>query len=138
MRTVDHDGDRYLLLERATDRSLVRDPETGETRHLPTDDLTVTDDPPLSTAAGRVPEPTRGLVAAVHSETALGLLVELHERGPLGVRELLELTGRCESDLHGLVGDLQAAGVVAETEVDGERGYRLTDEARTGLLTLTG
>jgi hypothetical protein len=138
VRTVEHDGDRYLLLKRSTDESLVRDPETGETRHLPTDDLTVTGDPPLATAAGRVPEPTRRVVAAVHSEAALGLLVELDERGPLGVRELLGVTERCESDLHGLVGELQAAGMVAETEVDGERGYRLTDGARAGLLTLTG
>ena len=138
MRTVEHDGDRYLLLKRSTDTSLVRDPETGDTRHLPTEELTATGDPPLSVAAGRVPEPARRLVSAVDSPTALGLLVELDERGPLAVRTVLGDTELCESDLHGLVGDLRVAGLVAETDVAGERGYRLTDAARVGLRTLTG
>ena len=138
MRTVEHDGDRYLLLKRSTDASLVRDPETGDTRHLPTEELTATGDPPLSVAAGRVPEPARRLVSAVDSQTALGLLVELDERGPLAVRTVLGDTELCESDLHGLVGDLRAAGLVAETDAAGERGYRLTDAGRVGLRTLTG
>jgi hypothetical protein len=138
VRTVQHDGDRYLLLKRSTDESLVRDPETGETRYLPTDALTTTGDPPLATAARRVPEPVRRLVTAAHSDGALGLLVDLDERGPLAVRDLLGDTELCESDLHGLVGELRAAGLVAEAEVDGDRGYRLTDEGRAGLRALTG
>ena len=138
MRTVEHDGDRYLLLKRSTDASLVRDPETGDTRHLPTEELSATGDPPLSVAAGRVPEPARRLVSAVDSPTALGLLVELDERGPVAVRTLLGDTELCESDLHGLVGDLRAAGMVAETDAAGKRGYRLTDAGRAGLRTITG
>jgi DNA-binding MarR family transcriptional regulator len=77
-------------------------------------------------------------VTAAHSDGALGLLVDLDERGPLAVRDLLGDTELCESDLHGLVGELRAAGLVAETEVDGDRCYRLTDEGRTGLRALTG
>jgi hypothetical protein len=137
VRTVEHDGERYLLLKPSTDTSLVRDPETGETRHLPTDELTATGDPPLAIAATRVPDVTRRLVAGVHSEAALGLLVELDERGPIAVRDLLANTERCESDIHGLVGELRAAGLVAEADVDGQHGYRLTNPGRAGLRTLT-
>ena len=137
MRTVEHDGDRYLLLKRSADASLVRDPQAGETRHLPTDELSATGDPPLSVAAGRVPEPARRMVSTVDSPTALGLLVELDERGPLAVRTVLGDTELCESDLHGLVGDLRAAGLVAETDAAGDGGYRLTDAGRAGLRTLT-
>ncbi len=136
MRTVEHDGDTYLLVKRSADASFVRDPETGETRYLPTDELTASGDPPLAVAARRVPASTRRLLTAVHSEAALGLLVELDRRGPLAVRAVLGDTELCESDLHGLVGELRAAGLVAEADVDGERGYRLTDVARAGLAGL--
>lgn len=137
MRTVEHDGDRYLLLKRSGDSSLVRDPQTGEERYLPTDELTATGDAPLALAAQRVPEPTRRVLTAVHSKQALGLLVELRARGPLPVRALLGDTDLCESDLHGLVGELRAAGILEETEVDGEHGYRLTESGRDGLAGLT-
>ncbi|WP_254838180.1 DUF7346 family protein [Natronomonas marina] len=133
MRTVDHDGERYLLLKRSGESSLVRHPETGEERYLPNEELTESGESPLVTAARRVPDATRQVVTAVHSERALGVLVELDERGPLSVRAVLGGYDLCESDLHGLFGELRAAGLVVETEVDGERGYRLTDRGREGL-----
>ena len=130
MRTVDHDGDRYLLVKRSDESSLVRDPETGEERYLPNEELSGTGEPPLVVAARRVPEPTRRLVTAVPSERALGVLLELDERGPMAVRTVLASYDLCESDLHGLFGELRAAGLVAEADVDGRRGYRLTDGGR--------
>jgi hypothetical protein len=133
VRTVDHDGERYLLLKRSGESSLVRHPETGEERYLPNEELTESGESPLVTAARRVPDATRQVVTAVHSERALGVLVELDERGPLSVRAVLGGYDLCESDLHGLFGELRAAGLVVETEVDGERGYRLTDRGREGL-----
>lgn len=136
MRTVEHDGDRYLLLKRSGESSLVRDPETGDKRYLPNDDLTATGESPLAVAATRVPEATRRVLTAVHSEQALGVLVELDERGPLSVRALLGDTDLCESDLHGLVGELRAAGILEETEVEGERGYGVTEVGREGLHAL--
>lgn len=39
----------------------------------------------------------------------------------------------CESDLHGRLTVLTSAGLLAETEVAGERGYRITDECRRAL-----
>lgn len=133
MRSVEHDGERYLLVKRAGDASLVRDPETDEERYLPNDELTVTGDSPLSVAAAAVPDGIRRVLTAVHTEESLGLLVELHDRGPLSVREILDSYDRCESDLHRLVGELRAAGLVEERDVDGRRGYGTTGLASEGL-----
>ena len=133
MRTVDHDGDSYLLLAQSDESSLVRDPETGEERHLPNEELTASGESPLVLAARRVPEPARRLLAAVPSERALGVLVELDERGPMAVRAALSAYDLCESDLHGLFGELRAAGLVAEADVDGRRGYRLTERGVEAL-----
>jgi len=135
MRTVrDETGDRYVLLKRSAESSLVRDPETGERTHLPNDSLTpVEGESPLSTTAGCVPEPVRTLVTAVPDDRALGLLVHLEDRGPLPVRTLISTTDLCESDLHGLLAECRAAGLVAETTVAGERGYETTETAGTAL-----
>ena len=137
MRTVEDDaGDRYILLKESGDSSLVRDPESGERRHIANEALEpVAGESPLATAASAVPGPVRRLLTAVPDERALGLLLELEERGPLGVRALLEYD-LCESDLHGLLGEFRAAGLVTETEVAGERGYETTERASEGLARL--
>ena len=136
MRTVEHEGRRDLLVKQSAESSLVRDPTTGEERYLPTDELSVTGESPLEVAAASVPEAPRRVLTAVRDERTLGVLVELEERGPLSVREVLGAYDLCESDLHGVVGELRAAGLVTETEVDGERGYETTDLASEGLATL--
>jgi hypothetical protein len=139
MRTVrDASGDRYLLVEESAEASLVRDPETGEERYVDADDLDpVEGESPLATAADAVPEPTRRLLLAARDDRALGLLVELDARGPIAVVDLLGAYDLCESDLHGLLAEFRAAGLVVEREVAGRRGYALTDEARTALDRIT-
>ncbi|MFC7177244.1 DUF7346 family protein [Halosegnis marinus] len=137
MRTVEHDGDRYLLVKRSSDTSRVRDPETGEERYLPTAELSTLDDGPLETAAAAVPEPLRRLVRATRDDRALGLLVEL-SRGPVAVRDLMNEYDLCESDALGTVTEFRAAGLVAETTVAGERGYELTAEGETAVAALVG
>jgi len=130
-RTVrDGDGNRYVLLKESAESSLVRDPETGERRHVPNETIEYADDEsPLAGAAG-IPEPTPELLAAVPDERALGLLVELEAEGPVAVRTLLDSSDLCESDLHGSLLELQAGGMITETTVLGERGYEATDRAR--------
>jgi len=133
----DEDGTRYVLEKRSSDSSRVRDVETGQQRHLPNADLEpVAGVGPLAAAAETVPEAVRALVTGVASERGLGLLVELDTRGPTDVRSLLAATDCCESDLHGTLLSLQAAGLVAEVEVGGERGYELTDTASDALSRL--
>lgn len=136
MRVAEHDGKRYLLRKQSGDSSLVEDPETGTERYLPNDELTVTGASPLSVAAESIPEPQRRVLTAVHSDTVLGLLVELDERGPLSVREILGRYDLCESDLHGRTTELRAAGLIEEATINGERGYATTAVAEDGLSAI--
>ncbi|MFC7019971.1 MULTISPECIES: DUF7346 family protein [Haloarcula] len=138
MRTVrDASGRRYLLVKTSSDASLVRDPETGTQRHLPNDELEpVEGESPLVTAARGVPAPVRRVLSAVHDDRALGLLVELDARGPLSVHELLDAYDLCESDLHGLLAEFRAAGLVEAADAGGRRGYDATETTREALEVL--
>ncbi|MFC6767968.1 DUF7346 family protein [Natrinema soli] len=135
MKTVEDDtGKRYLLCKRSDSASLVRDPETGNECYIQNDRLeAVGDESALETAARSVSDPVLTLLTAVHDEETLGLLVELSVRGPLGVRALLDAYDVCESDLHGRLTVLTAAGLLEETDVAGERGYRITETCETAL-----
>lgn len=138
MRTVRDDEERtFLLVKQSAESSLVRDPETGSERYLPNDELTVdAEASPLATAAGGVPASVRRVLTAVPDERALGLLIELADRGPLAVRTLLGAYDLCESDLHGLLAECRAAGLIAEARVAGERGYDATETTQEAVSLL--
>jgi hypothetical protein len=138
MRTVrDEAGERYLLVKRSSESSLVRDPDTGSERYLPNADLTVDDETAaLETSASAVPASVRRVLTATPNDPALGLLVELVDRGPLAVRTLLDAYDLCESDLHGLLAEFRAAGLVDEARVAGERGYEATATTRDAVSHL--
>jgi hypothetical protein len=135
MRTVrDAAGKRYVLVKQSSDASRVRDPETGDERYVDNDELSVVDgESPLVTAAAGISAPVRRLLTAVPNERALGLVVELVDRGPVPVVDLLGAYDLCESDLHGLLTEFRAAGLVDETTVFGERGYDATELARDAV-----
>jgi len=135
MRTVsDEDGTRYLLRKQSSDTSLVYDPETGTEQYLDNDRLAAVDgESPLVTAATAVDAPVRRLLTATHNDRSLGLLVELVDRGPCSTIELLESYDLCESDLHGLLAEFRAAGLVEEATSHGERGYDATELATTAV-----
>lgn len=125
----DADGNRYLLLKRSGESSLVRDVKTGDRRHLPNDELELLEErSALDVILGDVPRSVRTLLTAVHDERSLALLFELDAEGPIAVRTLMSAYDFCESDLHGLLAELQAAGLVEEETVAGERGYGTTAE----------
>lgn len=75
-------------------------------------------------------------MTALSDDRALSLLDEIDTRGPIPVRTLLSTRECCESDLHGICAELRAAGLLTETEVAGERGYRATEQAREALSRL--
>ncbi len=133
---VDGAGDRFLLLTAADDVTLLRDVGTGDRHRRPTADLTPLAASPLATVTEPVPEPPPSPLDRAPSTRGLCLLLELHAAGPRSVRGLLAETALCESDLHGLVADLRAGGLVRETTVAGERGYALTDDAAAALADL--
>ncbi|MFW6321076.1 MAG: DUF7346 family protein [Halohasta sp.] len=135
MRTVtDADGTRYLLVKQSGDASLVRDPETGAERYVDNADLEAVDgESPLATAASAIDPAVRRLLTATHNDRSLGLVVELVDRGPCSVHDLLDSYDLCESDLHGLLTEFRAAGLIAEATADGRRGYDATDLARRAV-----
>lgn len=138
MRTVeDREGNRYLLVEQSDDSSLVRDPSDGSEQHLPNEALEpVADTSPLATVATTVSEPLRRVLSATHDDRALGLLLTIEREGPTDVRVLLDRYELCESDLHGLVAEFRAAGLLQEADVPGGRGYDTTEAASEALATL--
>lgn len=137
MQAVQDDtGKRYLLLKRSEHASLVRDPENGNECYVRNDRLEDLEESPLETAARTVDEPVRTLLTTVHDETLLGLVIELADHGPLGVRTLLDNYDLCESDLLGRLTILSTAGLIEETKVAGERGYRVTERCERALETI--
>lgn len=133
----DSDGNRYLLLKQSSESSLVRNPETGERLHLPNEALEpVEGKSTAATVLAPIPEAVQTLVTAVHDERSLALLVELDTEGPMAVRTLMSQYDFCESDLHGLLGELQAARLITEKEVVGERGYETTDLGSEALAAV--
>jgi hypothetical protein len=133
----DESGTRYLLLKRASESRLVRDVETGEREHLPNDRLSALDDTStLEAVLTPIPDELRTLLSAVHDDRSRAVLRELDSAGPMGVRQLLSAYDFCESDLHGLLAELQAARLIEERQVAGERGYAATDTASAALAHL--
>jgi len=138
MQTVqDDDGNRYLRIKRSADSSLVRDPATGETRYVDNDRLSTLDgQSPLVAAVEGIPDPVRTALTATRDDRSLGLLVELVDRESVAVRTLLADYDLCESDLHGLLAEFQAAGLAREVDAPGGRGYEPTADAVTAVRVL--
>ncbi|TKX78994.1 hypothetical protein EXE53_18280 [Halorubrum sp. SD626R] len=133
------DGETYLLVKRSAESSRVRDPATGEERYVDNEELSVVaGESPLATAASGVPAAVRRVLRAVHDDRSLGLLAIVVDDGPIAVLDLLDTADMCESDLHGTVAELRAAGLIGETEVAGRRGYEATAVAVEGLALLRG
>lgn len=134
---VDENGTVYVPIERSGSAWLVRDPRTGEHRRIDPDRLERAPDvSPLEAAADGVDPAVRRLLALVHDDRSLGLLIELADRGPLPVRTVLSAYDFCESDLHGRLVTWRTGGLIAETDVGGERGYRLTEAGARAIRTL--
>lgn len=137
MQTVtDENGDRLLVVKRADEATLVRDPRTGEESYRPNETLTATDDAPLSTAADAVNPAVRRAVLACPDDRALGLLVELADRGPTAAETLTAAYDLCESDLSGLLAEFRVAGLLRETTVAGRPGYEPTEDCRRAVERL--
>jgi hypothetical protein len=138
MQTVrDADDQVYLLLERGERSCRVRDPVTGTERSVRSETLEAASVPVLR-AIGRAASSTIGArLNTIVDDRTLGLLCEIRRREPVGVRPLLDDYGLCESDLHGTVGELRAAGLIEPAALDAfalsEAGYRTTSRAHSLL-----
>lgn len=135
-RVVDDEGNRYYLVKQSADSSLVKAIDSGTERYVQNDRLRPVDASKLEVAAQHVDDNLRTLVTTVHDERTLGLLFELRTHGPLTVRELIDRSDFCESDLHGRFVSLVIADLLEECEVTGERGYAITEECNRALSVL--
>ena len=138
METVeDQEGQRFLRLKRSAESSLVADPTTGRRCYLPNETLT-----PVERAGDELPlidsiDPdVRRLVATVRTERTLGLMRLLELTDGLPAIAVLEQTDWCESELFATVQELEAAGLLRRTEIDGREGYELSDSGQRGLAPL--
>lgn len=130
----DEAGNRYILEKESGSSSRVRDPETGERMHLPTETLEPVADTTPFDGAGETLDPASVSISdGITDRRSLGLLAHLDEHGPQSVRALLGESTLCESDLHGRLTELTAAGLLTEVTIHGERGYELTEVARDAL-----
>lgn len=129
------DGTLYYLVKRSTEASLVREVDTEHYQYVPNGLLEEFD---AETEADEVqgrrtpdPEQLDELYRRfdIHDPRVPELL-EYFGPEPVRVRTLLAKTTFCESDLHGLLGELTAAGVLEERRIAGERCYSLTTEAK--------
>lgn len=134
MRTVETPtGERHLLLSQSDGTARVRNPATGAVRTVNADEIEVVAESTLAVAAEGVPASVRRVLTAVHTERSLGVLILLADEGPTAVVDLLSYSGLCESDFNGVFGELRAAGLVAECQVAGTRGYKTTPVAEEAV-----
>jgi hypothetical protein len=136
----DGSGTEFLRLERSAESSRVRDPRTDEELELPNGEIESSEASALSVAGWAVPEAIREELGTVGDDRTLGLLWEISGRDPIGVRVLLDEYDLCESELHGMVGELRAAGLIEPAEpaalnpiAASDRGYRTTERARSAF-----
>jgi hypothetical protein len=121
-------GHLHLVIERADDRVRVRSVSSGEERWVHRETLKRPDGSVLELAGRQTPFTSADL-PGVHTEAGVGMVVLLARNGPTAVPALLGALELCESDLHGLLAELEAGGALSRTETAGRGAYRLTDAA---------
>lgn len=138
MRLVrDQSGRAHVVSARDGDHLDIVDPATGRERTVPATDVDpVVDEPELPVLAAALPTDPGSPLDGIGDPRAVGLLGVLEAAGPLPATMLLAFESLCESDLHGIVGELSAAGYVEQTTVDGRSGYRTTAAAERTLAGL--
>lgn len=136
MRIVrDQTGTHYVVLSATESVCRLREIRSGAEVTRQCESLQPADPAAALAATGVDADGVDTVTSAARTSRAIGLLVELDAAGPLAVRTILDRFDVCESDLHGMVTELRAAGLLEPTTVYGERGYRVTDAARDVLET---
>lgn len=120
------DGQTHLVVDRRSGQVRLRKLSTGEERWEAPSGLTPVDTLDLE-IVGAETKMASGDLSGVHTTRGVGLVALLAQAGAVSVRDLLEFTHCCESDLNGLLAELQAGGVVESAAIEGHRSYRLTD-----------
>ena len=124
---TDDGGHTYVVIERSEESRLLVDPHTGRRATIRSDVVGLTDDELRS--ADAVHEEVRSALGCEPDERAIGLLVVIGACEGVPIRALLEWIPYCESERFAVGHELVAAGLLERTDVGGERGYTLTEQA---------
>lgn len=124
---TDPDDAWVVILEVGTDECHVRELGTGETRWIARSEVTPVEPASLPVIGDAIEESRRPADSAIRTDRAWGLVLVVAATSPVTVRALLDATSECESDLNGLLADLEAGGVLDRTDAADERAYRLTE-----------
>lgn len=130
------EGAWVVVLEIESEQCRIGDLLSGESRWIRQEAVAIVDGVPLRAIGAAVPDAARQMEAAIRSDRELGLVLVVGTVGQVSVRALLDATSACESDLNGLLAELEAGDVLERTDVAGGRGYGLTEQAMKSLETL--
>lgn len=127
------DGEWVAILAVESDRCRIRQLGSGDSRWVPKSTLSSSDTASLQEIGRAVPDSVRGSVSPIRTARGWGLALVVGAASPVTVRAMLATTTECESDLNGVLAELEAGGILERTEVAGERAYELSE---TGASTL--
>lgn len=111
----------------------IRDLVSGDTRRVAESTLSSAQTASLQEIGHLVPDSARPPVSAIRTAPGWGVVLVVGAASPVAVRELLDATTACESDLNGLLAELEAGGVLDRTEIAGERAYELSDAGASAV-----
>lgn len=127
------DAEWVVILEIKSDRCRIREVGSGESRWVARSTLFSLDTPSLH-EIGQVGSDSVGASAsAIRTARGWGLVLVVGAASPVTVRALLDTTSECESDLNGLLAELEAGGVLDRTEIAGERAYELSETGASAV-----
>lgn len=124
---IDQDDRWVVILEVESDQSRIRELLSGETRRVLSSTLSVVNDASLRDIGQVFSDPPQTTDSTLRTDRGWGLVLVVGAASPVGVRSLLGATNECESDLNGLLAELEAGGILERTQVTGERGYELSE-----------
>lgn len=125
-----------MLLEIESNQCRIREVTSGESTWVKRSGISITDDVSLRRIGEAAPATTRDIESAIGTARGWGLVLVVGAASPVSVRALLDTTTECESDLNGLLTELEVGDILERTDVAGERGYQLTETASNVVETV--
>lgn len=120
------DGQWVVVLRAERDHYRIREVISGEVRKVSPSTLDAVNEATLHDIGQAAPDPAQSIASTIQTARGWGLILVVGAASPVSVRALLDATDECESDINGLLAELEAGGLLERTEVAGERGYELS------------
>lgn len=130
------EGAWVVLREIESDQCRIREVNSGESRWVRRTEVSIVDGVSLRRIGEAAPDEPRELESVIRTARGWGLVLVVGAASPVSVRALLERTSECESDLNGLLTELEVGEMLERTEIAGERAYKLTETAKNAVEAL--